>query len=73
LTNLTLRLTTVRGKVAIGDAAILYSGLVPQLVGLYQINVVIPTGVQPTSQVPVIIQMGNVTSRRMSRSPCSEI
>ncbi|HTR34431.1 MAG TPA: IPT/TIG domain-containing protein [Bryobacteraceae bacterium] len=65
--NLTLRNTSVRPKVTIGgvtvpDSAILYSGLVPEFAGLYQINVTIPSGITPGDNVPVVIQMGDVAS-----------
>ena len=67
LSNLTLRTTSVRPQIKIGnvtvpDNMVLFSGLVPQFAGLYQINVTIPNGVQPTNQVPVVIQMGNNVS-----------
>lgn len=65
--NLTLRNTSVRPKVTIGnvtvpDSAILYSGLTPAFAGLYQINVTIPSGVTASDNVPVVIQMGDVSS-----------
>jgi uncharacterized protein (TIGR03437 family) len=67
LSNLTLRTTSVRPQIKIGnvtvpDNMILFSGLTPQFAGLYQINVTIPNGVQPSNQVPVVIQMGNNVS-----------
>jgi uncharacterized protein (TIGR03437 family) len=67
LSNLTLRRTTVRPKITIGgvtvpDNMIEYSGLTPQFAGLYQINVTIPSGVQASNSVPIVIQMGNTSS-----------
>ena len=67
LSNLTLRYTTVLPKVTIGgvtvpDSMILFSGLAPQFAGLYQINLTIPDGITPSNQVPVVIQMGDVSS-----------
>jgi uncharacterized protein (TIGR03437 family) len=56
--------TTTKPVVTIGgrQASLLFSGLVPGLVGLYQINIQVPTGVTPSSAVPLQIQMGNFTS-----------
>ncbi len=67
LSNLTLRYTTVQPIVTIGgvtvpDSMILFSGLAPQFAGLYQINLTIPDGITPSNQVPVVIQMGDVSS-----------
>ncbi len=67
LTNLTLRTTTVRPKVKIGnvtvpDNLILFSGLAPEFAGLYQINLTIPGGITASDSVPVIVQMGSVSS-----------
>lgn len=45
------------------EAQVLYAGLTPQFVGLYQINIRIPFGAVPGDDVPVIIQQGGVTSR----------
>ena len=63
LSNLTLRFTTVRpiikiGNVTVPDNLIQFSGLAPQFAGLYQINLTIPTGITPANAVPVVIQMG---------------
>jgi uncharacterized protein (TIGR03437 family) len=65
--NLTLRNTVVRpvikmGGVTVPDNLILYSGFTPAFAGLYQINLTIPAGITPSGQVPVVIQMGNVSS-----------
>jgi uncharacterized protein (TIGR03437 family) len=56
--------TTTRPAVTIGgtQASVLFSGLVPGLVGLYQINLQVPTGVRTGNAVPLQIQMGNFTS-----------
>jgi uncharacterized protein (TIGR03437 family) len=67
LSNLTLRITTVRpqiriGTVAVPDNLILFSGLAPQFAGLYQINLTLPPGITPGDSVPVVIQMGNNVS-----------
>jgi uncharacterized protein (TIGR03437 family) len=39
-----------------------FSGLTPGFSGLYQINVVVPTGVKPGNQVPVTLSAGGKTS-----------
>ena len=36
--------------------------LAPQFVGLYQISLTIPTGITPSSSVPVVIKTGNIAS-----------
>lgn len=41
---------------------VLFSGLVPLLVGLYQINIQVPSGVSTGAAVPLQISMGGVTS-----------
>ena len=65
--NLTLRNTTVRpvvkiGNVTVPDNLVLFSGLAPAFAGLYQLNVTIPDGITPSGQVPVVIQMGSTSS-----------
>jgi uncharacterized protein (TIGR03437 family) len=65
--NLTLRNTTVRpaltiGNVKVPDNLVLFSGLAPAFAGLYQINVTIPNGVTVSNSVPVVIKMGNNSS-----------
>jgi uncharacterized protein (TIGR03437 family) len=65
--NLTLRNTTVKpvvkiGNVTVPDNMVLFSGLAPAFAGLYQLNVTIPDGITPSGQVPVVIQMGNTAS-----------
>jgi uncharacterized protein (TIGR03437 family) len=43
-------------------AQVLYSGLAPTLVGVYQVNAVIPSATQAGSAVPVQIQIGGGSS-----------
>ena len=67
LSNLTLRQTSVRPTVEIGgvtvpDSGILFAGLAPQFVGLYQINVTIPSGIRASNQVPIVIHQGKNAS-----------
>lgn len=65
--NLRLRHAVVRPVVEIGgvrvpDDQILFAGLVPQYVGLYQINLRVPAGVR-SGQTPIVIRQGNAASR----------
>ena len=58
--------TTTQPVVSIGgqNAQVLFSGLAPTAVGLYQLNVVVPGGL--TGVVPVTITIGGVTSKPSS-------
>jgi uncharacterized protein (TIGR03437 family) len=60
-----LRTATVPVRVFVGEAEalVLFAGLAPQFVGLYQINIVAPLGVAPGNAVPIVIEQGGVTSR----------
>lgn len=60
-----LRRTVDPVKVFIGgiEATVDFAGLSPQFVGLYQINVFIPQGVQTGPAVPIVIEAGGVRSR----------
>jgi uncharacterized protein (TIGR03437 family) len=51
-------------QVTIGgqSGTVQFAGLTPGLVGLYQVNVVVPAGVTPGSAVPVVIVQNNVSS-----------
>jgi uncharacterized protein (TIGR03437 family) len=49
---------TIGGK----QAAVQFSGLTPGWAGLYQINAVVPSGVTPGDQVPVVLSMAGQTS-----------
>jgi uncharacterized protein (TIGR03437 family) len=42
-----------------------YCGLTPGSVGLYQVNVTVPAGIQPASYVPVSLSLGSVTSNSL--------
>jgi uncharacterized protein (TIGR03437 family) len=44
------------------DENIEYVGLAPGLVGVYQINVRIPTTIGPSAAVPVVIQVRSINS-----------
>lgn len=52
-------------KVTIGGkpADVLYAGTAPTLPGVTQINVRVPTGINPGSAVPVIVTIGGVSSQ----------
>jgi uncharacterized protein (TIGR03437 family) len=48
------------------SAAVQFAGLTPGLVGLYQVNVQIPSGVTPGSSVPVVISQDGVPSNTVT-------
>ncbi len=43
-------------------AQVTYSGLAPSFAGLYQVNALVPSGVLPGANVPVILSIGGVSS-----------
>ena len=49
---------TVGGK----PAQVLFAGLAPQYVGLYQVNVLVPGGVAPGNNVPVVVSAAGTDS-----------
>lgn len=53
-------------NVAVGGrpAEVLFAGLSPGFVGLYQVNVRIPAGVSPGTAVELVIQQGGATSNK---------
>ena len=57
--------TTFQPKVFIGgvEAQVLFSGLSPQFVGVYQVNVFVPGGVEPGDTVSLVIEVDGVRSR----------
>jgi uncharacterized protein (TIGR03437 family) len=66
--NLVLRTAVVRPSIEIGgvvipDADIIFAGLAPQFVGLYQINITLPAGIRSGDAVPIIIRQGTTSSR----------
>jgi uncharacterized protein (TIGR03437 family) len=44
------------------DAQVLFAGLAPGFVGLYQVNVIVPSGIAPASDVPVVLTAAGATS-----------
>jgi uncharacterized protein (TIGR03437 family) len=60
--SLTLPTVTIGGV----GATVTYSGLAPTLVGLYQVNALVPAGVLPGNAVPVIVSIGGATSNTVT-------
>jgi uncharacterized protein (TIGR03437 family) len=59
-----LAITTTTPTLTVGGmpATVLFSGLAPTAVGLYQVNAQVPTGVTPGSAVPVVLKIGGTVS-----------
>jgi uncharacterized protein (TIGR03437 family) len=59
-----LRRTMATPTVLIGgrEATVHFSGLAPEFVGVNQLNVGIPQGVQPGNAVPIQLRMGSITT-----------
>lgn len=59
-----LRRTQVAPTVTIGGVAaqVVFSGLSPEFVGVNQLNIVVPAGVTPGSNVPISVNFGGVVS-----------
>jgi len=55
-------------KVSVGgvDAPVIYSGLAPGLVGLYQIDALVPAGAPSGSTVPLLFTIGSATSNTVT-------
>ena len=62
LRNTTIRPTVLVGTTVVPDSDILFSGLAPQFVALYQINFRMPTGVAANDAVPIVIRMSGIDS-----------
>jgi len=60
--------TPTQATASIGgkSANVLYSGLTPGGVGLYQVNAQVPTGITSGNAVPVTISIGGVTSNSVT-------
>lgn len=68
LSNAVIRFLTTKPAVEIGgrqlaDSDVLFAGLAPQFVGLYQLNVRIPADAPAGGSVSVVIKMGSHASR----------
>jgi len=61
-------LQTVYPLVTIGGvpATVLFSGLSPQFVGLYQVNVTVPAGIPSGSAVPVVMTLNGAASNTVT-------
>ena len=49
---------TVTATIGGVNAPVIFAGLTPGTVGLYQVNVQVPTGIQAGNAVPVVITIG---------------
>jgi uncharacterized protein (TIGR03437 family) len=60
--------TTTKPTVVIGGApaGVQFSGLVPGLVGAYQVNAVVPNGSATGNAVPVTISIGGIVSNTVT-------
>ena len=63
-----LAFTTATPTVTIGGvpALVTFSGLAPGFVGLYQVNIQVPSGVNPGDAVTVIVSVGTATSNMVT-------
>ena len=63
-----LSTTQTQPTVSIGGrpATVLFSGLAPGFVGLYQVNVTVPSGVAPAAEVPLTLTIGGVASNTVT-------
>jgi uncharacterized protein (TIGR03437 family) len=66
--NLQIRRVVTAPAISIGgtripDQNVLFAGLAPEFVGLYQINVLLPSGLPVGSAVPIVLGQGSVASR----------
>jgi len=58
----TMPIVTIGGVTAI----VSYSGLAPTLVGVYQVNTLVPQGISPGDAIPVVISVGGVLSNTVT-------
>jgi len=61
-TNLSPTLNPATVTIGGRNAPVLFAGLVPGFVSLYQINVVVPSGIAPTNSAPVVITVAGQQS-----------
>ena len=62
LSPLSHTVTPVSVTIGGQQAQVLFAGLTPTYVGLYQVNAIVPTGVTVGSQVPLVVTQGNLPS-----------
>jgi uncharacterized protein (TIGR03437 family) len=64
VSSTTLSYTANLVTVTVGgqNAQVLFAGLAPGYVGLYQVNVVVPPGIPASNTVPVILTEGDARS-----------
>ena len=55
----TLPVTVTIGGI---DAPVVFQGLAPNFVGLYQVNVVVPAGVAPGDAVPLVLTQNGIVA-----------
>ena len=61
-TVLSYTVTPVTATIGGQPGTVAFAGLAPGLIGVYQVNVVIPTGVTPGDSVPVVLTEGSQVS-----------
>lgn len=61
--HLTNTVTPVEVTIGGAPATVLFAGLTPTQVGLYQINVIIPSGLTPGTQVPLVVTSAGQSSK----------
>jgi uncharacterized protein (TIGR03437 family) len=54
------------GGVTVPATDVVFSGLAPGFVGLYQVDALVPASVAPGSAVPVVISVGQATSNTVT-------
>ena len=59
-----LSFTTASPTVTIGgiNAPVSFSGMAPGFAGLYQVNVTVPSGITPGTQVPIVMSIGGFST-----------
>jgi uncharacterized protein (TIGR03437 family) len=63
---LTMLTTPVQCRIGGADAEIIFAGLAPGFVGLYQVNARVPASVTPGSAVNVVLSQGSVTGNTVT-------
>ncbi len=56
----------VQAQIGGSSAAVQFAGLAPGFVGLYQVNVQIPAGVEPGSEIPLVLFQNGVPSNTVT-------